>query len=140
MWYNSMMAWLLRSPLHGILSQSFMLISVTGRKSGRMISTPVNYVRDGKTLWVTSQRDRKWWRNLRGGAPIDVLVAGKEWRAHGEAIADEKAVAENLAAYFRIAPQFAKYFHVALDSTGVPARADCERAAQDRVMVRIDLP
>ncbi len=60
MWFNPIMAGVLRSPLHGLLSQSFMLIRVTGRKSGRMISTPVNYVRDGSALWVTSQRQRRW--------------------------------------------------------------------------------
>ncbi|MBI5033873.1 MAG: nitroreductase family deazaflavin-dependent oxidoreductase [Chloroflexi bacterium] len=139
MWYNALMAWLLRSPMHGMLSQSLMLVTVTGRKSGKAISTPVNYVRDGNTLWVTSQRDRTWWRNLTGGAPIRVQLAGKEQSAHGEAIVDEPAVTENLAAFFGIAPQYAKYFKVALDTNGKPSAEDCTRAAKERVMVRIEL-
>lgn len=139
MWYNSLMAWLLRSPMHGMISQSTMLVMVTGRKSGKAISTPVNYIRAGNTLWVTSQRDRTWWRNLRGGAPLNVLIAGKECPARGEAIVDEATVAENLAAYFGIAPQYAKYFKVAIGPTSKPSAADCARVAKERVMVRIEL-
>jgi deazaflavin-dependent oxidoreductase (nitroreductase family) len=139
MWYNSLMAWLLRSPMHGTISKAIMLVTVTGRKSGKAYSTPVNYVREGTTLWVTSQRDRTWWRNLKSGAPVRVLVGGRELQARGKAIVDEPAVAENLAAYFGIAPQYAKYYKVELDSMGKPSAADCTRAAKERVMVRIEL-
>lgn len=139
MWYNSMMTWLLRSPLHSMLSESFMLISVKGRKSGRVIRTPVNYVREGNRLWVTSQRNRTWWRNLRGGAPVHVLVQGQELQGRGDAMVDQPSVAAGLATYLRLKPQNAKYFHVALDASGQPVPADCERAAQERVAIRIDL-
>ena len=139
MWYNSLMAWLLRSPVHGTISKAIMLVTVTGRKSGKAYSTPVNYVREGNTLWVTSQRDRTWWRNLKSGAPVRVLVGGRELQARGEAIVDERTVAENLAQYFGIAPQYAKYYKVELDSMGKPSAADCTRAAKERVMVRIEL-
>ena len=43
MWYNSIMSALLRSPFHGMLSSQMLLIKVTGRKSGRQYTTPVNY-------------------------------------------------------------------------------------------------
>jgi hypothetical protein len=43
---------LLRSPLHGIVGRSFMLITFTGRKSGRAYTTPVQYVQDSNTLYV----------------------------------------------------------------------------------------
>jgi hypothetical protein len=67
MWYNSMMKWILRSPLHGLISKSTMLITYTGHKSGKLYTIPVNYVRDEDVLSVTSYRHRTWWRNLRGG-------------------------------------------------------------------------
>jgi len=54
MWYNPIMMWVLRSPLHGMLSGSTMIITYTGRKSGQTFSTPVNYVRDGNVLWSLS--------------------------------------------------------------------------------------
>jgi len=133
------MIWLLRSPFHGMISKGVMLVTVTGRKSGKTISTPTNYLRDGDSLWVISWRDRKWWRNLRGGAQVRVLLAGKSVEGRGQVIEEEKAVAQGLFAYYRQAPQVAKYVKISLDVAGLPVFADCERAAQKMVIVQIDL-
>lgn len=139
MWFNPMMVWLLKSPLHGMISKGVMLVSVTGRKSSRMISTPTNYLRDGNTLWVMSWRDRKWWRNLRGGASVRVLLAGRSLQGRGQVIEEEKQVAQSLFDYYQKVPQLAKYVQINLDTAGLPISADCERAAQKMVSVRIDL-
>lgn len=64
---NDFMAWVLRSPLHGMLSNGMMLITITGRKTGKTYTTPVGYYVEGETLWVITSRERKWWRNLQGG-------------------------------------------------------------------------
>ena len=74
------MTWLLRSPFH-VFMGGMLLITVSGRKSGRAISTPVNYVRDGDTLLITSKADRTWWNNVRGGAPVTLLLNGKTYQA-----------------------------------------------------------
>lgn len=116
-----------------------MLVSVSGRKSGKMISTPTNYLRDGNTVWVISWRDRKWWRNLRGDALVSVRLAGKDASGCGCVIEDERSVAQSLFAYYRKVPQYAKYVQIGLDKQNQPLFADCERAAQKMVMVRIDL-
>lgn len=139
MWYNPMMIWLLKSPLHGMISRGVMLVSVTGCKSGRTISTPTNYLRAGNTLWVISWRERKWWRNVRGGAKVQVLLAGQNLEGRAVIIEDEKSVAQNLFDYYRKIPQNAKYVHIGLDAAGLPILADCERAAQKMVVVKVDL-
>ena len=41
---------ILRSPLHGVMSGSLLLLTFTGRRSGRRITTPVGYQREGDTL------------------------------------------------------------------------------------------
>jgi deazaflavin-dependent oxidoreductase (nitroreductase family) len=133
------MKWLLRSPLHGLISNSFMLITFTGRKSGQTYTTPVNYVRDGDDLLVTSYRQRTWWRNLRGGAPVTVRVQGRDLEGVGEAITDDEGVAANLLAFLQKVPNRAKYFRVGLDANGQPNPEDVARSAQDRVVVRIRL-
>lgn len=139
MWFNPMVIWLLRSPLHFLVSKGVMLITVTGRKSGRKISTPTNYLRDDGTLWVVSWRERTWWRNLRGGAAVWALLAGKRVQGRGQVVEDEKEVAQALFEYYRKAPRVAKYVQIGLDAAGLPVVADCERAAQKMVVVRIDL-
>ena len=109
MWFNPIMVWLLKSPLHGVISKSVMLITVTGRKSGKQISTPANYLRDANMLWVISWRDRKWWRNLRGGAKAQVLLAGQTAEGQGQVIEEQKAVAQSLFEYYSKVPQVADW-------------------------------
>lgn len=137
--YNGLVSWLLRSPLHALVSKSILLIEVKGRKSGKTISVPVNYIRDGDTLWVTSQRPRQWWRNLIGGADVNVRLAGRDLKGTGRAITDVAEVGDGLLSYFRLAPRYAKYFGVKLDAAGQPDAQDCAKAAQERILVRIDL-
>ena len=139
MWYNSLMNWLLSSPLHGLLSKSFMLITYTGRKSGQVYTTPVNYVRDGSALTVVSFRQRTWWKNLRGGAPVTVRVQGQDFKATGDVVEDDDGVAATLAAHLQNAPQYAKYLQVKINPDGQPNRDDVVRAARERVMIRVRL-
>ncbi len=141
MWFNPIMIWLLKSPFHGMVSKSMMLVTVTGRKSGRSISTPINYLHDENNLWVVSWRDRKWWRNLRSasGAVVQVLLAGKKVEGCGYVIEEEKAVAQSLFDYYQKAPHYAKYVQIGVDKDNQPLFADCERAAQKMVMIRIEV-
>ncbi len=139
MWFNPIMIWLLKSPLHGFVSKGVMLVTVTGRKSGKLISTPTNYLRDGNTLWIISWRERKWWRNLRGGANVQTLLAGQNLKGRGQIIEEGPAVAQSLFEYYRKVPKAAKYVGIGLDAAGMPVSVDCESAAQKMVVVRIDL-
>ena len=65
-------------PFHKMISGSILLLTVTGRKSRRAITVPVNYIRDGRTLWVASDRNRTWWRNLTGGAALTVTACPQD--------------------------------------------------------------
>jgi deazaflavin-dependent oxidoreductase (nitroreductase family) len=74
---NPLMKGLLRSPLHVVVSRMYLLITFTGRKSGRTYSTPVQYVQEGDTLYIVTSAGYTWWKNLRGGAAVQVLLRGK---------------------------------------------------------------
>jgi len=143
MWFNPFIKWLLRSPLHFFVSKNMMLISFTGRKSGKRYATPVNYWRmadeHGEYLATTSQKDRLWWRNLRGGARVSVRLQGQDRSADAEVIEDERGVAQNLLALFLAAPHMARYFNVGLDENEQPLREDIDRTARDRVFVKTRL-
>ena len=66
MWFNPIIQWLLRSPLHLMVSKNMMLMTYTGRKSGKIYTTPMNYLAIGEAFYTISTRERRWWRNLRG--------------------------------------------------------------------------
>jgi hypothetical protein len=73
---NPLMKWLLRSPFHALVSNSYMLLSVTGRKTGKVYTTPVQYYQQDKVLKVITSRDYVWWRNLIGGAEVRMRLRG----------------------------------------------------------------
>jgi len=69
---------LLRSRLHFLVSHGLMLITVTGRKTGRQYTTAIAYVRDGQWVVFFSGRHLTWIKNLEGGAPVTVRLRGKD--------------------------------------------------------------
>jgi deazaflavin-dependent oxidoreductase (nitroreductase family) len=143
MWFNPIIQWLLRSPFHSFVSKNMMLISYTGRKSKKEYTTPVNYLRmvqgEDQFLATTSLRERRWWRNLRGGAPVTVRIQGEDHPATAEVIEDDPGVAENLCGYLRLCPDLAKYFNVRLEGSGQPTDEDIANAASTRVFIKTHL-
>ena len=135
---NDFMSWVLRSPFHGILSNGMMLITVTGCKTGRKITTPVGYYEEGGYLWVITNRDRTWWRNLRGGAEVELFLKHKPVRAFAETELDEKAVETRMYEYLRHVPQSAKPMGIRVENGNANAE-DLERVAKDRLFVRFRL-
>ena len=80
---NPLVRLLLRSPLHPILGARLALITVTGRRTERSFTIPVGYRQEAGIVTVeVGAADRKrWWRSLRGGAPVVVHLAGDDHRA-----------------------------------------------------------
>lgn len=140
MWFNPIMASLLRSPLHGWISGNTMLISVRGRKTGRRLTTPVNYVRVGDELLVVSFRSRTWWRNLRGRpVTVELLVAGARHEAVAHVDESQADVMRGLAQIVAREPSLARPLGIGLDEAGRPRPADLEMASRSRVVVRAQL-
>lgn len=136
-WFTNLLKYLLRTPLHGIFSKSIMLLVFRGRKTGRVYSTPVSYVREGNV--VTAFTDSPWQRNLLGGAPVTVYLKGKAVKGFAKVIDDKHAVIEALSNHLRHVRFDAKYYGVSFDAHGQPIREQVERGAQHHVMLKIQL-
>ena len=139
MQFNSMMIWLIRSPLHFFVSKNMMVANFTGHKSGKAYSVPMNYLRDGEKLYTTSQRGRTWWRNLRNGNPVTLRLQGKDVHAIPQVTESDEGVADLLDHYFSLAPKMARYFEVRLDPEGHPIPEDVKTSAQSEVMITFRL-
>lgn len=135
---NDFMSWVLRSPFHGLLSSGMMLITVTGRRTGRKYTTPVGYYREGDCLWILTSRDRTWWKNLRGGAVVDLLLKRKPVTAFAEPELEEKNVKARLCDYIHHIPQAAKPMGIRVQN-GKPNAEDIARVAKERLFVMIRL-
>ncbi|HLE43532.1 MAG TPA: nitroreductase/quinone reductase family protein [Methylomirabilota bacterium] len=104
---------ILRSRLHGLLSGSLVLLSYTGPRSGRRITLPVMYAEDasGLVVFVGRPELKRWWRSLRGAAPVTVRLRGQERTALAEvAAADTEAIEAGLRVYLARFPRAAKAF------------------------------
>jgi hypothetical protein len=90
---NPVLAWLLRSPLHGLASRRLALITFTGRSTGRRYTIPVGYRFAGDEVTITvGSPDRKlWWRNLTDrGAPVELVIRGRRLSGHAAATRQEQ--------------------------------------------------
>ncbi len=125
------------SPLHAMLGDGGGVISVEGRKTGKVYSTPINVVKEEGCYTVTSLRGRSWWRNLRGGRPATLWVAGRRHAVRGEVVEDRDGIRDGLRDFFTRHPKYAKYFGVRFNQDGQPLREDVERAAGERVIIRL---
>jgi deazaflavin-dependent oxidoreductase (nitroreductase family) len=135
---NQTMKFILRSPMHGVVSKSVLLISFTGRKSGKIYTTPVDYSQDGDQVTIFTHAN--WWKNLRGEAPVTLRMRGRDLQGVAEPVAEDKAaVAAGLGAHLRKVPSDAKYYNVNIDPQGNPNVEDLVKAAQTAVMIRIRL-
>ncbi len=135
---NRTMKFVLRSPLHGIVDKQILLITFTGRKSGKSYTTPVSYSQSGDQVVIFTHAD--WWKNLRGDASVSLRIRGVELQGVAEPIAEDKqAVAAGLAEHLRKVQSDAKYYGVTYDGDGNPRSDEVEKAAQSAVMVRIRL-
>jgi hypothetical protein len=128
---------LIKSPLHGLAGKSFAVITVTGRKTGKIYEVPLNVTPSGGGYFATSLRGRTWWRNLRGGVEACLLIGGRRLPVRGEVIEAPEAVVAELEQYFIQNPGLARYFDVKTGPDGCPDLADLARAATVRVAIRL---
>ena len=139
---NGPIAWVLRSPFHALLDGELMLVTVTGKKTGKRYTIPVGYQRDGDRILVLVSRaaTKIWWRNYRQKGPIEVHTRGVTQAATAEVVAPEN---EEFAAAFDttfarmpwLSPQFG------IQYTRGRKLTDEQRAvlAREAAVVRIDL-
>jgi hypothetical protein len=139
MWYNPIMVWLLDSSLHEMLSGNMMVVNFTGRKSGKTYRIPIGYKRVDNILLTISDKQRTWWRNLRGGIPVIVRLQGKDTSGQAEVIEDEEGVAEGMMAFIGANQRAARMLGLKIGKDGQPDQTSLRQAAQERVIVRTKL-
>jgi hypothetical protein len=89
---NPILSTLLRTPLAGPARKQLMVLSFTGRKTGRPFSIPVSaHVIDDDLYALTGA---PWKQNFRGGAAAQVVYDGKSSAMRGELIRDRAVVSD----------------------------------------------
>lgn len=134
---NDFVKFFLRTPLYVFMGNT-MLITVTGRKTGKKYTTPVGFYRDEDFLWVISNRDRTWWRNLRSCADVSMRLHGKDISGFAEVVLDEDAVAAQVQEYLHHVPMAARSLGVRIEN-GMVNAVDAAQLAKERLFVKISV-
>lgn len=142
---------LLKSPLHSVISSNTLIVEFKGRRSGRVMTTPISYHHaeveadldvdvdvDGKdTIQCFTAKANIWWRNLRGVESVRLLIK-KQWvTVRPEVIVDDqKILTHSLDAFLRAVPRDATHSNVRLEANGTPNAADIQNAIGSLVLIK----
>ena len=97
-------------PFPTPLSGNLMLISYTGRKTGKAYRQPVSYARDGETLLTPG--GGRWTLNLEGGRPVRVRLRGRDVAARAELVTDPAEVERLLGVITTENPRAARFIPI----------------------------
>jgi hypothetical protein len=139
---NPLVTWLLRSPLHGLASGGLLLLTYTGRRSGRRITLPVGYQRKGEVLTVLVSRARRkgWWRNFAEPREVALRLRGRERTGEARLVPGEsEAFRDAVDASFRRLPRLGRQFGIDYDRSRGLTAEQWRQVAAEGALVRIAL-
>ncbi len=138
-WLNAVTSLVLRTPgLQRLVGRSTALLTFTGRRSGRVYTTPLSYARVGDRVVLTCHPSRTWWRNLGDQPAVELRLAGRA-RPGTARVLEGAAAADALTEFFARLPMAARAAGVSRDAEGRPAAADVTAALEETVVVAVDL-
>ncbi len=138
---NPVMRSLLRSPLHGITSHNIGIIHFSGRTSGRKLSTPLSYTREGNIVRLLSNQNTRWWLNFRGdGVKVEMEIARQHYPGTAVLLeGDSEALREGVRRFIHALPRDAKVYGLELDANREVVEASLTAIAEQLILVEIRL-
>ncbi len=131
--------------LHWIQSPFLMLVTVTGRRTGRRYTIPVGYQLYGGpggqgnriVTLVSKARRKNWWRNYIDPAPAELVLRGKKLEVEGEVLRpDTDEFREYAETTFRRMPWLGRQFGLRYAAaTGLTER-QVEHLGREAAIVR----
>jgi deazaflavin-dependent oxidoreductase (nitroreductase family) len=137
---NAMVSILLRTPvLHRVISNQLLLLTFTGRKSGKGYTIPVGYIREGPTITILTKWFRGWWRNFQETAPVELRIEGKVNHGTAKALTDEAAIIPLIVKVIEKYPYYADFYRIRLVTAKQPDMDSVRQAAPKVVALKITL-
>jgi hypothetical protein len=132
---------LLRSPFHSIASANLCLLSYRGRRSGRQVTTPLSFTRDGRLVRLLTSHNTRWWKNfVAAPSPVEIEIARTSHRGLARAITQDNAPFRNgIRAFLTALPRDARVYGIKLDRDRRPREEDIASAAGHVVLVEVEL-
>ena len=113
------------------------LLTVPGRRSGRLWSTPVSIVRLGEERWlVAPYGERNWVKNARAAGSVE-LIRGRRREQLGVTELSPEAAVPVLRRYYELGRVTRPFFHVRPESSDEEWLAEAARHPVFRLERRI---
>lgn len=135
----SLIVFLARTPLHGLVSRTTLLLTYADTTTGEETTLPIGYLEDGARLLIPGSRERIWWHSLRGGASVTVRWKGHDYSATAQPIESGPELLDSLKKLLAHYRTYQKYFNVWLGPDGTPRDPARLAALPERlVIIRLD--
>lgn len=111
---------LLRRNWMGPAGNFIMIITTTGRKSGKRISTPIGYQWDGNTVVGFNARGiSNWYKNIAQNPLVTLEIKKKTYQMRAAYVTDTNEIRQILELYKREQPNMLeRFFGVSADASG----------------------
>jgi len=136
---NPIIQSILKSPLHPLMSEHSLVIKYTGRESGKEHSFPAYYHLAGSSLQVLVEKTEDWWRSLRNGANVKVIMKGNELRGWAEAVQDPQNMNDDFYQLLDTIPELSTELNVRRDENGSFSSDDVKKNLQQLGLLKITL-
>jgi len=117
---------LYRVGLGGLIGKHTLLLTTTGRRTGRPRVVPLDYQREGDTLCLIVEQGTRsaWYRNLVANPEVEVQVGSREMRGVAVPLTDPQEKAHVLKLFVRRSDRLAERYY------GIPRGASDEELLQ----------
>ncbi len=139
---NPLVMWLLRSPFHGVASSGLLLLTFTGRRTGRRITLPLGYQRKSELVTVLASHARRklWWRNFVEPRPVELVLRGRYRRGEARLVpGDSEEFRDTVDATFQRLPRLGGQFGIAYDKRRGLTPEQWRTVAAEGALVKITL-
>ena len=135
---NPTLVWLLRSPLHGVMSGQILVLQYRGRKTGNVYTIPLSYVTHGSHPCCVT-RTTAWWKSAVDTSAVTVWLRGKRLILSAERVPSASPDARIVFRMFMTAnPGTARLLYdVRIGQDGKPYETDVDREVLSSVVVRL---
>jgi len=122
-----------------ILGRIILLLTTTGRKSGKRRTTPLQYEEIDGILYLGSARGPKadWVRNIAADSHVEVRVKNRHFHGLGELITDPIRIADYLQTRLERHPRMVGAMMRVHDLPPAPSRTQLEELGKSLVVIAI---
>lgn len=122
-----------------LIGRLVLLLTTTGRKSGKRRVTPLQYEWKEGRVYIGAARGQEadWFRNVLANPRVEVRVAAQRFPGLAEAITDPVSIADFLELRLHNHPRMVGSMMKAEGLSSSPSRAELEAAASHLALVVI---